>query len=276
MAFDTKKFLDASGVTKLWQAIEAELATRDTAIASANTAIGAEETRAKAAEQANATAIDAVEGRLDTLEGNGKGSVSKAVADGIASVVASAPADFDTLKEVADWIANDTTGAAKMQADIGVLMGADTVEGSVAKAKKDAKDYADGLDSAMDARVDKLEAAVGEGGSVAAQISAAIADLDANVSQTAGDDGLALSITEVDGKVTAISGSIAANTYDAYGAASDAQAAAASDATTKANTAETNAKAYADTQDNALYAAIVALSDAEITSAINSGRPAQT
>ena len=43
--------------------------------------------------------------------------------------------------------------------------------------------------------------------------------LDATPSQAAGADGLALSLTQVDGEVTAISGSIAANTYDAYGAA---------------------------------------------------------
>ncbi|MCQ2562631.1 MAG: hypothetical protein MJ158_03400, partial [Alphaproteobacteria bacterium] len=45
--------------------------------------------------------------------------------------------------------------------------------------------------------------------------------LDATVSQTAvtGGDGLSLSISEVDGKITSISGSIAANTYDASGAA---------------------------------------------------------
>jgi hypothetical protein len=59
-------------------------------------------------------------------------------------------------------------------------------------------------------------------------IATAIADLDATVSQTAGADGLALSLTEVDGVVTAISGSIAANTYDAYGAAAAVQGATSS------------------------------------------------
>ena len=42
---------------------------------------------------------------------------------------------------------------------------------------------------------------------------AEIADLDATESQTAGADGLALSITEVDGVITSISGSIASGTY---------------------------------------------------------------
>jgi hypothetical protein len=39
----------------------------------------------------------------------------KIVADAIAAVVAGAESDFDTLKEVADWINSDTTGAAALQ-----------------------------------------------------------------------------------------------------------------------------------------------------------------
>ena len=65
---------------------------------------------------ANKAAIDVLNGEA-TVEG----SVKKQVADAIAGVVANAPADFDTLKEVADWIANDTTGAAVMQTDIAAL-----------------------------------------------------------------------------------------------------------------------------------------------------------
>lgn len=88
------------------------------------------------------TALDgrvaANEGAITVLNGEGEGSVKKQVADAIAGVVNSAPEDFDTLKEVADWIASDTTGAAKMQADIARLDGADTVDGSVKKQVKDA------------------------------------------------------------------------------------------------------------------------------------------
>lgn len=42
----------------------------------------------------------------------------KIVADAIAAVVAGAESDFDTLKEVADWINNDTTGAAALQVKV--------------------------------------------------------------------------------------------------------------------------------------------------------------
>lgn len=82
--------------------------------------------------------VAANEGAITVLNGEGEGSVKKAVADAVAGVVASAPEDFDTLKEVADWIASDTTGAAKMQADIARLDGDDTVDGSVKKQIKDA------------------------------------------------------------------------------------------------------------------------------------------
>ena len=76
-------------------------------------------------------------------------------------------------------------------------------------------------------------------GAVYTKIINAINALDATVSKSAGADGLSLSLTETDGKVTSISGSIAPQTYDAYGAASAAQIAAATDATNKVNAAKT-------------------------------------
>ena len=44
-----------------------------------------------------------------------------AAAKAVANVVAGAPSDFDTLKEVADWIMSDTTGAAALQTDVAGL-----------------------------------------------------------------------------------------------------------------------------------------------------------
>ena len=65
--------------------------------------------------------------------------------------------------------------------------------------------------------------------------------------KTAGADGLALSVTTTDGQVSAVSGSIAANTYDAYGAASTAKSEVIG---TSGDAASANtiygAKAYAD------------------------------
>lgn len=54
-------------------------------------------------------------------------------------------------------------------------------------------------------------------------VNAKVQSLDGTAEHEAGADGLALSVTTTDGIVTAISGSIAANTYDAYGAAAAVQ-----------------------------------------------------
>ena len=48
-------------------------------------------------------------------------AAADAAAEAVAAVVASADSDFDTLKEVADWIKNDKSGAAALQANVGTL-----------------------------------------------------------------------------------------------------------------------------------------------------------
>ena len=48
-------------------------------------------------------------------------TAASAAADAVAAVVAGADSDFDTLKEVADWIKSDTTGAAALQTNVGTL-----------------------------------------------------------------------------------------------------------------------------------------------------------
>ena len=48
-------------------------------------------------------------------------TAASAAAKAVADVVAGAPSDFDTLKEVADWIMSDTTGAAALQTDVAGL-----------------------------------------------------------------------------------------------------------------------------------------------------------
>lgn len=65
--------------------------------------------------------ITANEESIKSLSGDGEGSVKKTVDDAIANIVSGAPEKFDTLKEIADWIDNDTTGAAKMAHDIADL-----------------------------------------------------------------------------------------------------------------------------------------------------------
>ncbi len=52
------------------------------------------------------------------LNGTGVGSVSKAVADAIAKIVAEAPEAYDTLKEISDWITSHASSASEMNSQI--------------------------------------------------------------------------------------------------------------------------------------------------------------
>lgn len=55
---------------------------------------------------------------IGVLNGTGVGSVTKTVTDAVANVVANAPGDFDTLKEISDWISTHTESAATMNSQI--------------------------------------------------------------------------------------------------------------------------------------------------------------
>lgn len=103
--------------------LEGTVAGHTTSIGNLNTGLSnlteAAATKTALAE-VKATA-DAAEAAITVLNSDGEGSVKAAVAAGIAEVVAGADKDFDTLKEVADWILNDTIGAAQMQTDVAQL-----------------------------------------------------------------------------------------------------------------------------------------------------------
>lgn len=61
------------------------------------------------------TDISRVEGKVTTLIGDDASKSVRTIAvEEVAKVVADAPENFDTLKEIADWIQNDTTGAAAL------------------------------------------------------------------------------------------------------------------------------------------------------------------
>lgn len=112
--------------------------------------------------------------------------------------------------------------------------------------------------SGADTRLKSLEKTVtdltGDSGGIQGAIAAAIDGLDSTKSQTAGADGLALEVVQENGVITGISGSIAAGTYDAAGAAKAVE--------DKLNPLITAAKTQADKGVNDAAAAKKAADDA--------------
>ena len=145
----------------------------------------------------------------------------KLVADAIAAVVADADSDFDTLKEVADWIANDKDGAAALQ--IAVSEHGDAIEdlentkqdnitdletirtgaaaGAVAEqnAKTYAKDYADGLAGNYDAAGSAAGAQAAAEATAKAYADAEIVKVNANIEEN--ERVTAESLTDLDTRV---------------------------------------------------------------------------
>ena len=116
VSVDPQVIARQSDVANVAADLAAQKAKEQSDIDRTNAAISKEETDRKAA-------VAALQSLIDTLnsDSNVDGSVSKTVADAIARVVAGAPEDLDTLKEIADYIASDKTGAAELAAAISQL-----------------------------------------------------------------------------------------------------------------------------------------------------------
>ena len=188
----------------------------------------------------NAAAIKANAEAIEKLNGNDQvvGSVDYKVAQEVAKILNdNDDTDIDTLNEIAAWITNDTTGAASMANDIAALeaklVGVDETVVKTIAAKIDEALKVEGANkyalaselTALAGRVKALEDALGEGGSVANQISTAIGALDADITSAAVEagKGLQVEVVEVDGKITNVN--VTGNydeKYDAKGAAAGA------------------------------------------------------
>jgi hypothetical protein len=247
MATDIKKFLDQAGVSTLWSRVAEEVAKVDAKAVKNAEDIVAHGTRLDSAEAKiaaleagtyddselrgligdNANAIAGNVAAIALLNGDAAtaGSVANtanaAAAAKVAEIVANADANFDTLKEIADWILNDTTGAADMANDIAALQG---LVGDKAVATQIAEAIsAEGLDKyALAADLTTLAGRV-------------------KVLEDAGYQNADAVAAAIDAKIAALD---LANAYDAKGAAA---------------AAETAAKAHADGIDAALKARLVVL-----------------
>ena len=90
-----------------------------TAISASISAINSDITTTLASAKSYADEHDAA--TLASAKEYADSTADAAAAKAVAAVVAGADSDFDTLKEVADWIMSDTTGAAALQTNVSEL-----------------------------------------------------------------------------------------------------------------------------------------------------------
>ena len=258
---------------------------------------------------------DAVDGVVTTLVGQDTNKSVRTIAnEELAAQLLSgkAEADFKTLQELAAWleehpeeVADINLNIQNLQTLVGALPEGATatdVVGYIAELVTAEKSRAEGIESGLDERLQAVEEAVGEGGSVDAQIDAKIAELDADVTSAEVEEGkgLRVQVVEVDGKVTnvAVTGNYD-NAYDAKGAADTAEANAKAEVTALAdgavktnteaiasiNNEETGilaqAKSYADSKDTAMDARVDVVEEAigengSVTNAIADAKKAGT
>jgi hypothetical protein len=208
----------------------------------------------------NAEAIEAHKTAIDdtvtTLVGDDTGKSVRTIANeelAAQLIGENAKESLDTLEEIAAWIQSHPDDASAMNkaiTDLEALVGtlpegvtATTVVSYVQELVNAEKSRAEGVESGLDTRLQALETAIGEGGSVDTQIGDAIAELDADVTSATVEagKGVQVQVVEVDGKITTVN--VTGNYDNAYDAKGTAAAAVTALETGAVSTNTTNIEA---------------------------------
>lgn len=145
-----KNYLDAEGLALYDKLIKEYI---DNANSSDNAAIQ------RVKDELQALADGAVKDNTDAIailngDANTNGSVTKQVNDAIAALVNGAPEALDTLKELADWVSNDESGATKL---VERVDNAETAIDKLQKSDEALKEYLDAQDEAYYNSIHSIE-----------------------------------------------------------------------------------------------------------------------
>lgn len=199
---DIKKFLDQTGVSTLWARIMEKFGEAQETIDDLVTIAGSnaheikemkeqievlekgtyDDTDVRNLINTNADAIAILNNGAESV-GSVAHTATTIAAAKVAEIVANADASFDTLKEIAEWILNDTTGAANMANNIAALqaqmVGIDETVVAKIAAEITAALKVEGVDkyalaSDLSALADRVKAIEDAGYQNAAQVGSAI------------------------------------------------------------------------------------------------------
>lgn len=131
-------------------------------------------------------------------------SIRNISAEEVAKIVAGADASYDTLKEIADWIKSDTTGAAKMAADIETNktdIGTNkTAISNISKNLGEPNAISGTVYTQLTNLRNDVNALGGDEGGIAEQINAALDKLDLDDKEVAGE--YVTAVGQVNGQIS--------------------------------------------------------------------------
>lgn len=140
---------DAEGKVK-FDAVGSAAAAQAAAEATASADATSKANAAQAAAEQKATDLNtAMNERVAKLEAIDHEKLAlDASATAVAAIVAGAESDFDTLKEVADWIASDTQGSAELQVTVsGHTESINTINGDIDALEENKQDVISDLET---------------------------------------------------------------------------------------------------------------------------------
>ena len=239
---DTVEGSVAKAVKDAKDAVDAKIGTVEDGktvvqmIDEAKTAATYDDTEVRGLIKDNADAIkahkDSIDGVVTTLVGDDTNKSVRTIANEELTkqlIPEGAKESLDTLQEIAAWIQNHPDDASAMNKaieDLTALVGtlpegitATTVVGYVAELVAAEEARATGVEEGLDTRLEAVETAVGEGGSVSTQITNAINALD--VDAIGGEGKYIKLVSETDGKISATTGDTSEFATSAQGALAD-------------------------------------------------------
>ena len=150
-----------------------------------------------------ASDLSDLEGKVATLIGvDADKSVRTIAYEEVTKVVDGAPATFDTLKEIADWIASHPDSVAEINSRLTL------VEGSVSTLSSTVANLGTSVEG-LESKDAELEASIGEVTGKIGTLEATIGNAEGGLVKDVADNASAIST--VDGKVDSLTGRVSAN-----------------------------------------------------------------
>ena len=191
---DIKGALDDKALASDLSALTGKVETVESSITSINEALG---------KKLEASDLSELEGKVATLVGDDADKSVRTIAyEEVAKVIDGAPATFDTLKEIADWIASHPDSVAEINSRL------TSVEENVSTLSSTVEGLGTSVEG-LESKDAELEASIGEATGKIGTLESTIGNAEGGLVKDVADN--ASEISTVDGKVDSLTGRVSVN-----------------------------------------------------------------